>query len=289
MSATTASPEDTWGSLVTTALLGTDRRDPPPSPDGPIAELLGDLALIAGDSTPDTQFLDHVAAVTLARRAAVVPSRPAPLLEPPPQDDRPLCPTSAVAMWHRVVGEWPVLEDEWLSLAAAHRVALPGDLLVTLLGRHRRDAPRRARVAAIAGGVAQWLAEHVPAVAGHVSELTTTAPAEDGREANGGDPGALPPLPIPVELEPLLSADAATFAGTLRSYLETGQLDATHRRVLTHLIARCRTAVLDEAIDVISPLADHDAVAATAVDIARCRRDLLMSFDRPSTLRAVPR
>lgn len=266
-----------WGSLVTTALLGTDRRQPPPPPAGPVGELLGDLSLVLGDDTPDAQLLDHVAVLTVARRAAARPWRAVDPLAPPPADDRPLCPLRAVAMWRRIVAEWPVLEDEWLALARWQRVALPGDLLVDLLTRHRRDDVRTTLVAAVAGPVVDWLAEHVPAIAGHVPQISSRTEREMPVEAV--DLRRLPALPIPAELQPLLVADPSTFAGSLASGIETGVFDSTHRRVLTHVVARCQTAVLDEAAMVLGQLADINAIAASLADLVDCRRDLLVSFE----------
>ena len=61
-----------WEELVTVALLGTDRRDPP-AIDGPIGDLVAD----AVGAEPAERMLAEVAAATAVRRAAFVPRDPA--------------------------------------------------------------------------------------------------------------------------------------------------------------------------------------------------------------------
>ena len=51
-----------WAELVTTGLLGTDRRDPPDLPAGPVADVVAD----ALDRTPAARLLTAVAATTCA-------------------------------------------------------------------------------------------------------------------------------------------------------------------------------------------------------------------------------
>ncbi len=84
-----------WNTLVTAALLGTDRRDPPPPPPGPIADAVADLALVVGDDSADVRLLNQVAVTTLARRAASRPGPPVARLVPPPSDPRHPCPPAA--------------------------------------------------------------------------------------------------------------------------------------------------------------------------------------------------
>jgi hypothetical protein len=265
-----------WNHLVTAALLGTDRRDPPVPPPGPIADAVSDLALVAGDESADVRLLNQVAVTTIARRASTRPQASVARLAPPPVETRPLCSAAAAESWRRIVGQWPVLEDEWLALAWQHGVSLPGDLVVDLLERHRRDPARTAVIAAIAGDVVPWLSEHVPSVGRYQPS------------AHAVDPCVLPPLPIAPSLEPLLLADGSTFSGTLVAELVSGQLTAMHRPVLLNLIARCRTIVLDDLIDAMSALAETDGVAASLVELARCRRDMLLSFTESSCEGSAP-
>ncbi|MFE6046175.1 DUF5691 domain-containing protein, partial [Streptomyces albogriseolus] len=69
-----ASLPDQWEELVTTALLGTDRRTPPGVAPGPQAP---------------SALLDAAAAATVRRRAGLRPARPAERLRPAPEDPRP--------------------------------------------------------------------------------------------------------------------------------------------------------------------------------------------------------
>ena len=101
--------EELWTELVTTSLLGTDRRDPP-EPGGMIGDVVADTARV----DPSARMLAAVAACTAVRRAGVRPADPVDPLAPPPPDDRPECIPAAVDRWHHVTTSWPVLEDEWM-------------------------------------------------------------------------------------------------------------------------------------------------------------------------------
>ena len=83
---------DTWNELVTVGLLGTDRRDPPELPPGPLADTVAD----AIRSTPPGRLLAAVAATTVARRCGATPLPPRPPLLAPPPDDRPMLGPTAV-------------------------------------------------------------------------------------------------------------------------------------------------------------------------------------------------
>ncbi|MGW5425587.1 DUF5691 domain-containing protein, partial [Streptomyces sp. NPDC003943] len=67
---------DAWEELVTSALLGTDRRPP--------AHTAGDAA---GDAAP-VALLDAAAVHTVRRRAGLRPGPAAAPLEPAPEDGR---------------------------------------------------------------------------------------------------------------------------------------------------------------------------------------------------------
>lgn len=247
-----------WDDLVTTALLGTDRRDPPVPPDGPVADLVADALLPDGAA----RMLATVAAVAAARRAGFVPLPAADPLQAPAPDERPWCSPSAVATWRTVVNDWPVLEDEWVLTVVEAGLALPPDALVELLQRHRSDAVRRARVVLAAGHAARWVVEHVPS-------LGVTRARDVPVEAVT----SLPELPVVPELHDLLSADAHTFARRLRAGFETGHFGSPHRAVLVNLVARCRPAVLVDAADALE--ASGVGLALALADEARLRHRML--------------
>src|SRR3954454_15583944 len=98
-----------WRDIVTVALLGTDRRDPPVPPPGALADLAADDPR----PTASQRLLQQVSACAVARRAGVLPAAAAPTLATPDDDARPITPPAASATWRRIVADWPVLEDEW--------------------------------------------------------------------------------------------------------------------------------------------------------------------------------
>jgi hypothetical protein len=252
-----------WHDLVTVALLGTDRRDPPPPPPGGLADVVAD----AVRATPSSRMLADVAATAIARRAGVVPGPPVPPLQPPASDPRPLLPSSAARTWRYIVAEWPVLEDEWLLAVLQAQRRLPPDVLVAALARHRNDAVRRARVAIVAGPVAAWLTEHVPALAAR-GDPRATAEAVT----------SLPELAVPPDLAELLVVDARIVVERLRPSFDAGRFGAPHRGVLVNLVARCRPDVLAElaaALDAVAPRSTSAGLALSLADLARTRRRML--------------
>ncbi len=247
-----------WRELVTAALLGTDRRDPPEPPPGAVADLVAD----AVRPDPASRMLAAVGAVAAARRAAFVPGASASPLQPPAGDERPWCTPAAVATWRTIVADWKVLEDEWILTVVEQGWRLPPDALVELLDRHRGDAVRRARVAIAGGPVVAWLVEHVP-------ELAATT----GRTAAAEAVASLPELPVPPELAELLTCDAHTFVHRLLPGFEGREYGPAHRAVLVNLIARCRPAVLVDAADALSHTGGGLALALA--DLARLRHRML--------------
>ena len=75
---------DTWNELVTVGLLGTDRRDPPDLPAGPLADTVAD----ALRPTPQGRLLAAVATMVTAQRCGATPLSPGPGLLAPDPDDR---------------------------------------------------------------------------------------------------------------------------------------------------------------------------------------------------------
>jgi len=180
-----------WHELVTAALIGTERKPPPParapgfSPD------------------PAAMLLDRAAIMTVARRAGRMPGH----AEPPPaapDDPRPAVSGAAAARLARILGgEWPDLLAEWLAVAAARGRRPPDRLLPALLERaeRARGGPRAGphsgpganaglrRLAARAGGSrARWLAALNPAWAFVLEEAARGEPAGAGA-VRGEPPG----------------------------------------------------------------------------------------------------
>jgi hypothetical protein len=247
-----------WHELVTAALLGTDRREPPSPPAGPIADLVDDAV------RPDraSRMLAAVGAVSVARRAAFVAGPPADRLQLPDPDQRPCCSAAAVATWHTVIAEWPVLEDEWVLAVIQRGLRVAPDALVELLQRHRGDAVRRARVVIAGGPLAAWLVEHVPSLA-----------ATTGKQPAAESVAALPELPVPAEWAHLLTADAHTFVRRIAQGFDAGEFGAAHRAVLVNLFARCRPQVLPNAASTFGK--SHVGLALALGDLAGLRYRML--------------
>ena len=247
-----------WRELVTAAMLGTDRREPPRPPGVPVADLVAD----ALRPDPGSRMLATVAAVAAARRAAFVPGPTAGALRRPDPDDRPLCPPSAGATWRQIVAEWSVLEDEWMLTVIERGFRLPPDVLVEALARHRNDGVRRARTMLAGGSVAPWLVGHVPELdAGSQRRVSAEAVA------------SLPELPMPPDLDELRSLDALTVSRRLAGGFEQGRFGAPDRAVLVNLLARCRPAVLLEVAAALQGTGVGQALALA--DLARLRHRML--------------
>lgn len=250
-----------WHDLVGTAMLGTDRRDPPDPPPGPVADLVDDALRPDGAS----RMLAAVAAVAAARRAGFVPGRSVTPLRGPEPDVRPVCSPAAVATWRRVVSEWPVLEDEWMLTLIEQGLRLPPDAIVDSLLRHRSDGVRRARVVVAGGPAAAWLA-------GHFAELE----APSGRRVDVGSVTTVPELPIPPDLELLVPLDAHSFSTRLADGFDSGVFGPPDRAVLVNLIARCRPAVLVDAAGALDRTGVGHALALA--DLARLRHRMLIEL-----------
>ncbi|MFF9219967.1 DUF5691 domain-containing protein [Streptomyces viridosporus] len=166
MSRTTAAAgpplPDAWKDLVTTALLGTDRRTPEgcaPGPGAPAA------------------LLDAAAAATVRRRAGLRPARAARRPRPAPQDPRPPLPPAAARRLALLLSDRPgtssggrrgsapdlmELLPQWLAAANARGFAAPPAALPALLDAARGRTDLRPATLRFAGPRALWLARLNP-------------------------------------------------------------------------------------------------------------------------------
>ncbi|MFG3011735.1 DUF5691 domain-containing protein [Streptomyces cinerochromogenes] len=204
----TATPESSWEEVVTTALLGTDRR--PPADAAP-----GRAAPVA--------LLDAAAVATVRRRAGLRPARAARRPERAPADPRPPLPARAA---HRLAtlladrsgggaggrrGSSPDLTEllpQWLAAANAHGYAAPPQALPALLDAARGRTDLRPAALAFGGPRALWLARLNP----------------DWRFALRAAPGGGATLPDPEDAEAVhrlwqegLFAERAALLGALRA------------------------------------------------------------------------
>ncbi|MEO7370565.1 MAG: hypothetical protein ABIZ69_06875, partial [Ilumatobacteraceae bacterium] len=232
---------DYWREMVTVALLGTDRRDPPPAPAGGLADLAADDP----QPTPSQRLLQQVAGCAVAQRAGVLPGVRAQLIAPPAGDTRPITPPAATATWRRIISDWPLLEDEWMLAVLHGGRRLAPELVVPILGRHRTDATRHARALVAAGTLGAWMIDWSP-------RLACTAKKPAVMEAIG----ELPELAIVPDLLPVLWASPEQAARTIAGGLSSGVFGVSHRAVLVNLVARINPAslpALGEAIGCIDP------------------------------------
>ncbi|MEU3519235.1 DUF5691 domain-containing protein [Streptomyces sp. NPDC006654] len=147
-----------WEDLVTTALLGTDRR--PAVTGGP------------GREAP-VALLDEAAVATVRRRAGLRPAPAARRLEPAPEDPRPALPAAAARRLTMLLSDRPgtgtggrrgtspdlmELLPQWLAAAHARGFAAPPGTLPALLDAARGRTDLRPAALAFAGPRALWLA-----------------------------------------------------------------------------------------------------------------------------------
>ena len=253
-----------WLDLVGSALLGTDRRDPPEPPPGALAA----FAVEHPRGTGSQRLLQQVAACVAVRRAGILPAPPVPAMAAPEADPRPSTPAVSSHTWRTIVGEWPILEDEWVLAVVERGQRLAPDLVPLLLARHRGDAVRHSRVVLAAGPLAAWLIEWVPSLA---------CTRGQGRPAAAGLVTTLPELPITPEFAALLQ-QPQSIAERMAEGLSSGRLGAAHRAVLQNLVARMPAAELAgvaAALDRVNPSSTSIGLAFALADLARLRHRML--------------
>lgn len=150
-----------WEDLVTTALLGTDRR--PLAGGGP-------------DRAAPVALLDAAALATVRRRAGLRPAAAARRPEPAAEDPRPALPAAAARRLALLLadrsgtgggrrGASPDLMEllpQWLATANAHGYAAPPKTLPALLDAARGRTDLRPAALAFAGPRGLWLARLNP-------------------------------------------------------------------------------------------------------------------------------
>ncbi|MEO6124036.1 MAG: hypothetical protein ABIR32_10030 [Ilumatobacteraceae bacterium] len=167
-----------WSNLVTTAVLGTDRKRLPIPPPG--------WESLRPVQDPAVELLDRAAAVATARRAGMQPLAAPLRIAPVPFDERPECSTAAANLLARMLGGLhDIALPEWFALSVIGGVRPPAYLVPALLLRGRRN-PAFDLVARLAiGPRAAWLAEAMPELGVRVDPQSPPA---------GTDP-FLPPRP----------------------------------------------------------------------------------------------
>ncbi|GAA5059152.1 DUF5691 domain-containing protein [Streptomyces similanensis] len=174
-----------WEELVTTALLGTDRRTPPGGATGRRAP---------------AALLELAAVQTVRRRAGLRAAPAATPPEPAPEDPRPALPAAAARRLTMLLADRPgtagggrrgtapdlmELLPQWLAAANARGYAAPPQTLPALLDAARGRTDLRPAALAFAGPRALWLARLNP----------------DWRFALRAGPGGAAALPGPAEAD----------------------------------------------------------------------------------------
>ncbi|MFD7444804.1 DUF5691 domain-containing protein [Streptomyces sp. NPDC059909] len=154
-----------WEELVTSALLGTDRRTPP-------------VDLVPPGKEAPLALLDAAATHTVRRRAGLRPAAAGPLPEPAPHDSRRVLPEPARRRLAQLLadraapagsggrrGAAPDLTEllpQWLAAADAHGYRAPASALPALLDAARARTDLRPLVLRFAGPRGLWLARFNP-------------------------------------------------------------------------------------------------------------------------------
>ena len=256
-----------WNEMVTAALLGTDRREPPSPPHGALADLAADDP----QPTASQRLLQQVAGCAVAKRAGMLPSAGVPPIAPPDDDPRPVTRPSCSATWHRIVDDWSVLEDEWMLHVLQRGWRLAPDLVVPVLARYRTDATRHARARVAGGPLAEWLVQWMP-------RLGCTAKKPASMEAIG----ELPELAILPDFVPLLSAAPQRAARAVAAGLSSGAFGISHRGVLVNFVARVlpiSLPALADAFASVDPSQPSIGLAFALADLARLRQQMLTELE----------
>lgn len=176
--------ERNWEELVTTALLGTDRR---PVPDEMVPDEVG-LERTGPDATvsdPATRVLELAAQHRAATQAGRRPDRCLP--GPIPSGDRlTLAPETAQhVLGSLLVRPEPVLVNAWLAACVVRGLGAPPDFWPRLAGLAARSTGYdRLLLAQALGPRGQWFLQHHP----QWSRLTVATAGEGGAVNRRGDP-----------------------------------------------------------------------------------------------------
>jgi Family of unknown function (DUF5691) len=178
--ASTNGPDSPWQTVITAALLGTDRQAfAGVSTTDNLAPLLAQLT----DQPVEKRLLGTAAALSLYQKVgAVIEKRSLQLPEPAPDDELPRCNTQATHGLNRILqGEYAQVLPEWLTLAATKGQRVPERLLPALLEYGRQHRSLRDGIISVLGERGRWLAAQNPAWdyavrSGTVEDWETGAP-----------------------------------------------------------------------------------------------------------------
>jgi Family of unknown function (DUF5691) len=166
-----------WPELVSVALLGTERRDPPPLANPALAGLAA--AAGAGHRSAEERLLSAAGSLAVLRRAGRLAPPAPPLPAPAPAEARPVCRAAAAYRLMLLLDDQRALLPEWLRAVARRGLRVPAERLPDLLEAATANQALRDHAEPVLGERGPWLAAQVPRW-GWAAPLPAT---DDEREA----------------------------------------------------------------------------------------------------------
>lgn len=151
-----------WQALLSTALVGTQRRPLPPFDEAPEPLATHLAAATRRAAEPPHALLDAAALVTVYRRAGVRPVRDIAAPDVAPTETLPLVPPAAARRLAALLCNHPDHVAEWLTLAAARQRRMPPELLPQLADLAVRQENLRPLLVAAGGARLRWLLDQRP-------------------------------------------------------------------------------------------------------------------------------
>lgn len=278
-----ASAVDEWEGLVTTAIVGTDRRSSPVPAAG------WDTWATAPDHA--VALLDRALAVVLALRAGSCPAPvPSQALAPAPRDTRPPCPPACAIRLQRLLGgEHNVLLAEWFERCDRIGAQLPPESLPFLLLRGRREPGLDRVVRRLAAGRAEWLAEVIPelGVSRDPARPAARPAARPTARPGAGQASGGAPVAADAELaRPAPKADGGAAVTAVVQLFLDGQATWASAPQLRQVVAGLDPAWLPTLVVELSRLpfrAAAERTRAELLSLAEFRSAMLTEFTHPGT------
>lgn len=143
-----------WPELVSVALLGTERRDPPALADRALAGLVG--------GSTEERLLSAAGSLAVFRRAGQLAPPAPPLPEPAPAEVLTACGAAAAYRLVLLLDDHRAMLPEWLRAVAARGLRVPPERLPDLLEAATASEALRADVEPVLGERGRWLAARSP-------------------------------------------------------------------------------------------------------------------------------
>jgi hypothetical protein len=144
-----------WPKLISIALLGTERREPPVLADPALAGLVG-------DGSAEDRLLSAAGSLAVVRRAGWRAPPAPPLPGPAPADVLPSCGAAAAYRLLLLLDDHRALLPEWLRAVARRGRRAPAERLPDLLEAATTNQALRDEVEAVLGERGRWLAAQAP-------------------------------------------------------------------------------------------------------------------------------